>query len=98
MADTTIMNPNTGTAIDGVIYYSTTDQNMILALLMFGHRPVKIDPDMRQQLTYHFMKDEVWKTVQGILTNSCEKRFALSDLWEAQNIWTMNLRHYSQRR
>jgi hypothetical protein len=79
--------------------YETTDQLMIEVLLMSRHHPVKIASGKDAQLVFTFEMDDVWPTIENILSNHADTMmFSYQDWWRAKTTWQMNLRQHSQYR
>jgi hypothetical protein len=79
--------------------YDTTDKVMAMALLMAGHRPIKIEQDRDSQLVYIFDGEEVADTVDSLRRGKgSEMMFSYAAYWSAEMTWQMNLRHTSRRR
>lgn len=79
--------------------YSTTDQMMCEVLLMAGHSAASVHQGDGNHLVYNFKVDEVWNTVEDVLTGKAsDMTFTYSDWWKAKVTWQMNLRHLGQSR
>ena len=79
--------------------YTTSDQMMCEVLMMAGHNAVGVRQGSDGNLEYLWKVDEVWPTVEGILTGKANQMtFLYQDWWRAKVTWTMNLRHNSTRR
>lgn len=79
--------------------YNTTDQMMVEVLLMAGHSAVSVRQGEDGHLVYNFKVEEIWTTLEGILTGKAgDMKFTYADWWKAKVTWQMNLRHLGQTR
>lgn len=79
--------------------YSTSDQLMCEVLLMAGHSAASVRQDGDGHLIYNFKVEEVWPTIEGILTGKAnDMTFTYIDWWKARVTWQMNLRHLGNQR
>jgi hypothetical protein len=79
--------------------YDTTDQMMCEVLMMAGFCAASVLPTGDGSLIYSFKIEEVWPTIEKILTGNADNMtFRYTDWWKAKITWQMNLRHYSHSR
>ena len=78
--------------------YETTDQIMCEVLMMAGFNAVSIKPTSDSiSLVYAFSLEEVWPTIEAILSGKADElTFKYTDWWKAKITWQMNLRHHEQ--
>ena len=69
--------------------YSSTDPNLIHALMALDHKPVRIEAN-GNILSYVFDSDVIQEDMNNILTNR-DMQVSLRSVWNAQQVWSMNL-------
>lgn len=77
-----------------VIEYATSDQQIIKALLMLRHFPLRVDTQGDHQLRYVFGQEDIANHLNCILTNRLmELTITIEDWVRMEYVWTTNLRH-----